>query len=124
MSKETAITLFAEHPVKVGGKRRYQEEVVLKDEAVARQLVTDGICKDVNDHFNKVASDEGVDAGDARTNALIEAINGLSPDDNAAWEKDGRPALKKLTKALDSPVSKEERDAAWLKVQEMSNGPE
>ncbi len=122
MSKETAITLFAKHPVKVAGKRRYQEEVVLNDEAVARQLVTDDICKDVNGHFKDATDNEGDDEQSAREKALMDAMRSFDPNDTAFWDKDKKPALKKLTQAVGSSVSKEERDAAWLKVQEMDRG--
>lgn len=122
MRKETAITLFAKHPVKVGGKRRYQEEVVLNDEAVARQLVTDDICKDVNGYFKDATDNEGDDEQSAREKALMDAIASFDPNDTAFWDKDGNPALKKLTQAVGSSVSKEERDRVWALMEDSSHG--
>lgn len=121
MSKETEITLFAKHPVKVGGKRRYQEQVVLNDEAVARQLVTDDICKDVNGHFKDTTDNEG-DEQSAREKALMDAIASFDRNDAAFWDKDGNPALKKLTQAVGSSVSKEERDRVWALMEDSSHG--
>lgn len=46
-------------------------------------------------------------------NKIVEAINGLAPDDPANWTGDGKPNTGALSLALKDNVSAKDRDAAW-----------
>ncbi len=54
--------------------------------------------------------------------AIMEAINALSPTSETFWNKDGRPAVAAIERVLGYDISVADRDAAWDVYQERAPG--
>ena len=125
MPTEINIQLFAINPIKINGKKFFNETFTCSDEDQARELVELGSAEYVNTSNENTAADTGSNADvEDNTNSIpaerIEivkaAILQLDPSTKAHWDKDGSPAVKALSKVSGSVIQKEERDFVWALV--------
>ena len=68
---------------------------------------------------------QGRPLGDDLMQAIREAADELDPDDDASFDRLGKPAIAAIGNALGYPITKEERDRALASVQKAPQaGPE
>jgi hypothetical protein len=118
MNDTVKIKLYAERPIKSGGKVCNKTEFTVEDEQVARDLVDSGAATDVDGYFKRNASASEAD----REDAIAKAILSLNKDTKSHWDDEGKPSLKQLAKITGSVVTVDERDVAWAKVHKATHG--